>query len=52
MKKDKEAAQLGDIKSKRDGDWEAAERIAKQCGVTPQESLAALRDAERSLYGK
>lgn len=46
-----EAAQLGGIKSKRDRDWASAARIAKQCGVTPQESLAALRDAERSTYG-
>ncbi|MGW4425784.1 hypothetical protein [Streptosporangium sp. NPDC004631] len=33
-------------------DREAAQMIAKICGTTPQEALAEIRRAERSLYGK
>ena len=33
-------------------DREAAQVIAKLCGTTPEEALAEIRRAERSLYGK
>ena len=44
------------IRSKRDADWAVAERIAEQCGATPEEAYEAIRlvtlhDVERLTYG-